>query len=191
MVCSTLQHHFTNARKRQAPVLGTHGSRWGCSALPSAVWIPSTAFRETTRQTGKLRGFPPLRFGNPLSISGWHPLTLLPSGCSAPCPPTTPSVGLPPSLVGLPPHTPPVASGIIGRKTPSCDGDFLPRGATAPHSANRQRKCREGYRPPSWGYRPTPHRTSALHPRTPSMARTFGAALYFRGVCSGFRAECP
>ena len=59
------------------------------------------------------------------------------------------SVGLPPSLVGLPPHTPPVASGNVGRAT------ALPRGATAPHSANRQRKCREGYRPPSWGYRPT------------------------------------
>ena len=31
----------------------------------------------------------------------------------------------------------------------------LPRGATAPHSAMSQRNHREGYRPPSWGYRPT------------------------------------
>ena len=79
----------------------------------------------------------------------------------------------------LPTHHP------IGRAT------ALPRGATAPHSASRQRNYREGCRPPSWGYRPTPHQTSALHPRTPSMARPFGSALYFRGFCSGFRAECP
>ena len=43
----------------------------------------------------------------------------------------------------LPTHHP------IGRAT------ALPRGATAPHSASRQRYHRSGYRPPSWGYRPT------------------------------------